>query len=108
MQSDASFAESRVGIKASANAQPETGAPCLYVNGDFTEYFEGWSAEESAPLLNYLYAFVTQPQFTARVVWEPGSVAIWDNRLVQHFATADYAGHARLMHRITVEGVPLG
>lgn len=87
---------------------PSTGQEAVYVNGDFTTHFDGWSVEESAPLLNYLYAFVTQPKFTARVVWEPGSVAIWDNRLVQHFATADYAGHARLMHRITVEGVPLG
>jgi taurine dioxygenase len=79
----------------------------VYVNGDFTTQFEGWSREESAPLLSYLYAFVTQPIFTARVAWEQGMVVIWDNRLVQHYATADYSGHARLMHRITVEGVPL-
>ena len=86
---------------------PVTGAPCVYVNGDFTTRFEGWSVAESAPLLDYIYRFVTQPIFTARVVWEPGMVAIWDNRLVQHYATADYPGHARLMHRITVEGVAL-
>jgi taurine dioxygenase len=117
--SDGSFADSKVGIDSAQDAfrdpvlhpalikHPATGAPCVYVNGDFTTHFEGWSVEESAPLLAYLYAFVTQPIFTARVVWEPGMVAIWDNRLVQHYATADYSGHARLMHRITVQGVPL-
>jgi len=83
---------------------PVTGAQAVYVNGDFTTHFEGWSREDSAPLLEYLYRFVTQPQFTARVAWEPGMVVIWENRLVQHFATADYQGHGRLMHRITVQG----
>ena len=63
--------------------------------------------KESTPLLSYLYKFITQPIFTARVAWEQGMIAIWDNRLVQHYATADYPGHSRLMHRITVEGVPL-
>jgi taurine dioxygenase len=117
--SDGSFAQSKVGIESEKDVfrdpvlhpaiikHPDTGAPCVYVNGDFTTQFEGWSKAESAPLLAYLYAFVTQPIFTARVIWEPGMVAIWDNRLVQHYATADYAGHARLMHRITVQGVPL-
>ncbi|MBD3663000.1 TauD/TfdA dioxygenase family protein [Sulfitobacter aestuariivivens] len=86
---------------------PVTGAPCVYVNGDFTTRFDGWTVVESAPLLRYLYRFVTQPIFTARVVWKEGMVAIWDNRLVQHYATADYPGESRLMHRITVKGVPL-
>ena len=62
---------------------------------------------EKAHLYWSIYRFVTQPIFTARVVWEPGMVAIWDNRLVQHYATADYSGHPRLMHRITVKGVAL-
>lgn len=117
--SDGSFAGSDLGLGDNLEAfrppvvhpviirHPVTGAPCVYVNGDFTTRFEGWSVEESAPLLSYLYRFVTQPIFTARVVWEPGMIAIWDNRLVQHYATADYPGHARLMHRITVQGVGL-
>ncbi len=117
--SDGRFARSKLGMGQDPDAfrapvvhpavirHPVTGAPCVYVNGDFTTRFDGWRAEESAPLLRYLYRFVTQPIFTARVVWEEGMVAIWDNRLVQHYATADYPGHARLMHRITVEGVPL-
>ncbi len=118
--SDGSFVNSTdVGIKPKKEAfrdpvlhpvivkHPHTGAPCVYVNGDFTVNFENWSVEESAPLLTFLYAFITKPIFTARVVWEPGMVAIWDNRLVQHYATADYSGYSRLMHRITVAGVPL-
>ena len=117
--SDDSFADSKVGLEDKPEAfrdpvlhpviikHPETDTPCVYVNGDFTTHFEGWSKAESAPLLDYLYAFVTQPIFTARVIWEPGMVVIWDNRLVQHYATADYTGHARLMHRITIEGVAL-
>ncbi|MEP5153346.1 TauD/TfdA family dioxygenase [Planktotalea sp.] len=116
VHSDGSFAQSNVGIEADAKAfkepvyhpciiaHPTTGAPCLYVNGDFTTQFEGWSEEESAPLLRYLYAHATRPEYSCRLRWEEGSVAIWDNRLVQHFACADYAGHGRLMHRITVEG----
>lgn len=117
--SDGSFADSKVGLESKPEAfrdpvlhpvivkHPETGKACVYVNGDFTTHFEGWTKEESASLLSYLYAFVTQPIFTARVIWEPGMVAIWDNRLVQHYATADYSGHTRLMHRITIKGVPL-
>jgi taurine dioxygenase len=117
--SDGSFSDSNVGLEKRLDAfrdpvlhptiikHPDTGVACVYVNGDFTTQFEGWSREESAPLLSYLYAFVTQPIFTVRVAWKHGMVVIWDNRLVQHYATADYSGHARLMHRITVEGVPL-
>lgn len=117
--SDGSFAQSKLGLDENKDAfsapvlhpilvkHPVTGAACLYVNGDFTTHFDGWSKEESAPLLAHLYAHATQPVFTCRVQWAPGMVAIWDNRLVQHYATADYAGHARLMHRITVQGVAL-
>ena len=117
--SDSSFSESNVGLESNLDAfrnpvlhpviikHPVTNEPCVYVNGDFTTHFENWSREESSALLSYLYTFVTQPIFTARVVWEPGMVAIWDNRLVQHYATADYAGNTRLMHRITIEGSKL-
>lgn len=45
----------------------------------FTVNFENWTVEESTLLLSYIYAFVTNPIFTTRVVWEPGMVTIWDN-----------------------------
>jgi len=86
---------------------PATGEKALFVNRDFTLRIDGWTDEESKPLLNYLYDFITRPAFTCRFQWAPGSVAMWDNRLVQHYAIADYHGQRRLMHRITLEGVPL-
>jgi taurine dioxygenase len=86
---------------------PLSGRPALYVNGDFTVQFEGWTREESQPLLHYLYAHASRSEFTCRFRWRPGSVAIWDNRATQHCALNDYHGHRRLMHRITIDGVPL-
>lgn len=86
---------------------PTTGQKAIYVNDAFTTHFENWTVEESKPLLKYLYQYVVQPTFCCRFTWSPGTVAIWENRLVQHFAAADYQGQRRLMHRITVEGVVL-
>ncbi|MBC7782028.1 MAG: TauD/TfdA family dioxygenase, partial [Proteobacteria bacterium] len=44
------------------------------------------------------------PEFTCRFVWQPGSIAIWDNRCVQHNPINDYHGFRRVMHRITLAG----
>ena len=86
---------------------PLSGREALYVNGDFTLHFEGWSVEDSAPLLEYLYAHVTRDEFTSRFQWRDGSIAFWDNRATWHSAQNDYQGERRLMHRITVAGCPL-
>jgi taurine dioxygenase len=86
---------------------PLSGRKCVYVNPEFTTHIDGWTREESAPLLRYLYDHVTKPEFTTRVVWKPGSVTMWDNRAVQHRAHNDYHGHHRLMHRITIAGTAL-
>lgn len=86
---------------------PLSGRPALYVNGDFTVKFAGWSRDESQPLLEYLYAHARQNEFTCRFNWRKGSIAIWDNRATHHCALNDYHGERRLMHRITIEGVDL-
>ena len=89
-------------------AHPGTGRKALYVNQAFTVRFEGWTDEESRPLLQYLYGHAARLEFTYRFQWRPGSIAFWDNRCTWHYALNDYPGQRRVMHRITVEGVPLG
>ncbi len=86
---------------------PRTGCEGLYVNPDFTVGIEGWSDEESAPLLDMLDRHAQHPEFTTRFRWHAGSIAFWDNLATWHRALDDYPGQLRLMHRITLEGVPL-
>ena len=86
---------------------PQTGRRALYVNPGFTLGFDGWTDEESRPLLEYLYAHASRPDFTCRFRWERGSIAFWDNRATWHRALNDYHGQRRLMHRITVRGSSL-
>ena len=86
---------------------PQTGKKALFVNPTFTLGFDGWSDEESKPLLNYLYSHATKPEFTCRFKWEEGSIAFWDNRSTWHLAVNDYHGQSRLMHRITINGTRL-
>ena len=83
---------------------PETGRKALYVNSGHTLRFAEWSEEESAPLLEYLFKIQTRPEFTCRFSWQPGSIALWDNRCAQHNPVNDYHGHRRVMHRITLAG----
>lgn len=83
---------------------PVTGRKALYVNGTYTLRFEGMSDDESAPLLNFLYAHCARPEFTCRFRWTPGAVAVWDNRCTQHLAMNDYQGHDRELYRTTIAG----
>lgn len=86
---------------------PGSGRKALYVNPGFTREILGVKAQESQSLLAFLFAHAVQPRFVTRFKWRPGSMAIWDNRCTWHCAVNDYHGHRRLMHRITLDGVPL-
>ena len=83
---------------------PETGRKALYANGGHALRFRDMTVEESAPLLSYLFAHATRPEFTCRFRWEEGSIALWDNRCTQHNPVNDYHGHGRVMHRVTLAG----
>ena len=83
---------------------PETGRKSLFVSTAHTERFAGMTVEESAGLLQFLFAHQVRPEFTCRFRWQPGSIAFWDNRCTLHNPINDYHGHRRLLHRITLAG----
>lgn len=83
---------------------PESGRRSLYINVAHTVRFKGMSEEESAPLLQFLFAHQIKTEFTCRFRWEVGSLAFWDNRCAMHYPVNDYHGYRRVMHRITLAG----
>lgn len=83
---------------------PETGQRALYVNPAHTLRFADMTEAESAPLLRFLFEHQKKEEFTCRFRWQPGSIALWDNRCTQHYPINDYHGFRRVMHRITLAG----
>jgi len=81
---------------------PDTGRKALYVSRSHTIRFKDMSEEESRPLVDFLQAHQTRPEFTCRVRWSPGTLTVWDNRCTQHCAVNDYHGERRRMRRLTV------
>jgi taurine dioxygenase len=83
---------------------PETGRKGLYVNAAFTSHIVGMERADSHRLLGRLYRQATIPEYQCRFRWRRHSVAFWDNRAAQHYATSDYYPSPRLMERVTVVG----
>lgn len=83
---------------------PETGTKGLFFSRGHTNHFDSMTPTESRPLLDWLQTHMTQPVFTTRFHWRPGSMAFWDNRCVNHYALNDYHGERRHMHRLTIAG----
>lgn len=80
---------------------PETGRKSLYVNRLFTVRIPQLHPTESRGLLDLLFNWAEQPEFTCRWSWREGDVAMWDNRCTMHYAIGDYDTE-RVMQRVTV------
>jgi taurine dioxygenase len=81
---------------------PVTGRKSIFVNELHTSYIKGVTRAVSESLLRILFTTLESPVFHARFDWQPGSVAIWDNRVVQHRAIHDYGEQRRVLHRVTL------
>ena len=90
---------------------PVTGKKALYLHRKNGKSIEGMSAKESAAILDFLYDHAQNPDFSCRFHWRTNSVAMWDNRCVQHRVSADYFNSERgfrpgrrHLHRVTMKG----
>ena len=93
----------RSSIRSSAPI-PATGRKALFVNYGFTTRINELSKPESDAVLAFLFEHVTRPEFQIRHRWRENDLALWDNRVTQHYATVDYLPHRRIMHRATIIG----
>jgi taurine dioxygenase len=83
---------------------PVSGQKILYVNGNFVSGIKGMKESESRPLLERLYRQASIPDYQVRFRWRPNSIAFWDNRSTQHYATRDFFPGHRKMERVTIVG----
>ena len=83
---------------------PVSGRKALFVNEGFTTRINELEAAESEAILKLLFAHGTRPEFTLRWRWQANDVAMWDNRVTQHYAVDDYRPQRRVMHRATILG----
>jgi taurine dioxygenase len=87
---------------------PETGRKALYI-GEKVGRFDGMTAEESRPLIEYLCRHATRPEFVYRHQWKKNDILVWDNRCTMHQALGDFdETQLRHMERTTVLGTPSG
>ena len=83
---------------------PETGERVLYVNPQFTVRILGLTRKESDAVLAALYEQAKTPEYQFRLRWARNTIAVWDNRSTQHYASNDYWPERRHMERVAVVG----
>ena len=83
---------------------PRSGRRALFVNPIYVTRFADMTEAESAPYLAELYKHAARPDFSCRLKWQTGDIAVWDNRMALHYATNDYDGGRRLLYRTTFSG----
>jgi len=90
---------------------PVSSRKALYLHRKNGKSIEGMSAKESVAILDFLHAHTENPDFSCRFRWRTNSIAMWDNRCVQHRVSADYFNSERgfrpgrrHLHRVTMKG----
>lgn len=87
---------------------PVTGELSIYASNGFTQRINEVSAEEGRKILANLYRLAERPEYQVRLRWhDEGDVCIYDNRITNHYAVADYGQIGpRSLHHIALLGEP--
>lgn len=86
------------------HTHPETGKKVLFVNELFTTHIQELEPAESKAVLAFLYQHIRTDELCYRFSWEVNSIAIWDNRSVQHKPVNDFHPGHRKMERTVILG----
>ncbi|OJU17820.1 MULTISPECIES: TauD/TfdA family dioxygenase [unclassified Sphingomonas] len=85
------------------HVHPISGEKSLLL-GNFVKNIVGLNRDDSARVFQILQDQITRPENVVRWRWQPGDVAIWDNRATQHRAIADFGKQRRHLRRATIAG----
>ncbi|WP_275460836.1 TauD/TfdA dioxygenase family protein [Streptomyces noursei] len=85
---------------------PETGQKALFLPPASVSHLTELLPWESRGILDVLFSHISRPEYTVRHRWEPGDVAVWDNRAVAHLQPTDlhHTEYERRMYRVLVLG----
>ncbi len=83
---------------------PETGRTALYVNRLMTARIDGLPDDESADILQRLFALGEDPSVIHEHVWTVDDLVMWDNLCSMHARTEFPDHERRLLRRCVIEG----
>jgi taurine dioxygenase len=84
---------------------PESGRRSLYMTDRGVMHnIADLPEAESDAILDFLDSHVAQPRFHIRWKWEPGQLAMWDERTTLHRGVSDHFPQRRVIRRCTVDG----
>jgi alpha-ketoglutarate-dependent taurine dioxygenase len=92
-------------LRPLVKVHPVTGRPSLFI-GRHAYGIPGLAADESEELLDRLLAFACRPPRVLSHRWQPGDLAIWDNRCVLHRARPYDPSVPRVLHHTRIAGDP--
>ena len=83
---------------------PVTGRKALFLGGEVMRRINGMTDAESRPILDFLLRHVENATFHCRWSWQPGDLAVWDERSTIHRSAADHFPQHRSIRRLEIVG----